>query len=101
MKVEILYFEGCPNHVPTVELVQAVSAEIGAGASIEQIEIRGVEDAERLRFLGSPTVLVDGLDIEPAARDRSVYAVSCRLYGDSGVPPRKMVRAALSAGGAS
>jgi len=57
------------------------------------------ESAERLRFLGSPTIRVDGKDIEPAARGRTHFGMSCRMYGSSGVPPRELVEAALAEGG--
>jgi len=53
-------------------------------------------DVERLRFLGSPTVLVDGVDIEPEARHRTDYSYSCRMYsGVSGLPSEEMLMAAL------
>jgi hypothetical protein len=98
MRVEILYFEGCPNHPPTVELVRRAIDECGVSAQLEEVEVRDQADAGRLRFLGSPTVRVDGADIEPDADERSAYAVGCRLYGDSGVPPRDLVVSALTRG---
>lgn len=58
-----------------------------------------VEAAERLRFLGSPTIRVDGRDVEPGADDRNEFALSCRVYpspeGTSGLPLRSWVRASL------
>lgn len=96
MRVEILYFEGCPNHVPTVALAKRIVADLGVPADIEEVEITSPEDVERLRFLGSPTVLVDGVDIDPEARDRTDYSYSCRMYsGVSGLPPKEMLVAAL------
>ena len=70
MKIEVLYFEGCPNHPPAVELAKSVVAELGVGALVEQVEVKTEADAKRLRFFGSPTVQVDGVDIEPGARAR-------------------------------
>lgn len=96
MQIEILYFEGCPNHVPTVELVKRIVADLGVTADIEEIELMSPEDVERLRFLGSPTVLVDGIDIDPDARNRTDYSYSCRVYGGmSGLPPEVMLIDAL------
>lgn len=95
MRIEILYFDGCPNHAPTMELVREVVADLGITAAVEGVELRDAADAERHRFLGSPTVRVNGMDIEPAARDRNDYAYGCRMYGHSGVPPRGLLEAAL------
>jgi mercuric ion transport protein len=95
-KVEVLYFEGCPNHYETAALAREVIGELGIDATVEEVEVRNGDDAERLRFLGSPTVHVDGIDIEVAARDSSQYAFACRTYGNSGVPPRELLAAALN-----
>ena len=96
--VEVLFFEGCPNHRRTVELAKDVVARVAPHARVEEVEVRDSDDAARRRFLGSPTVHVDGVDIEPEARSRTDYAMSCRLYGASGLPPREMIEAALAEG---
>ncbi len=75
MGITILYFEGCPNHRPVVEMTKRLVWEHGLDVQVEQIEVSPQETA-RLRFLGSPTVQVDGIDIEPSARDRSDFAMS-------------------------
>lgn len=97
--VEILSFNGCPHHTATVSLVREVAAELGVEAQIREVEVDDAADAERVRFLGSPTVRVNGSDIEPAAAARTDYVLGCRLYGASGVAPREMVVAALRAAG--
>jgi len=93
--IRVLYFEGCPNHEPTLSLVRRVVADLGLDAQVEPVRVRDAEDATRLRFLGSPTVHVNGVDIELEARTRTSYAFSCRVYGGSGVPPRELIEAAL------
>ncbi len=102
VKIQVLYFAGCPNHEPAVTLVREVAAELGIDAEVVEVEVTGQADAQRSRFLGSPTIQVDGVDIEPEARDRVDYAFSCRTYQGEGVPARAMVAAALreAAGGA-
>ena len=95
MKVNVLYFAGCPHHKPAVGLVREVAAELGLEAELAEVEVNSQADAERLRFLGSPTIQVDGIDVEPAARDRHDYAFSCRTYDGQGTPPRDMLAAAL------
>ena len=96
MKVEILYFEGCPNHRPTVDLVKAIMAEGAIPGAPEEIEVRDPAEAERLRFLGSPTVRVNGVDIDPDAEGCTDYALSCRTYAGSGIPPREAIARALA-----
>jgi len=93
--VEVLFFEGCPNHRAAVELAEDAVARVAPQARIQEVEVRNNEDAARLRFLGSPTIHVDGVDIEPEARSSTDYAMSCRVYGGSGLPPREMIEAAL------
>ncbi len=95
--IEVLYFEGCPNLEPTLTLAGEVLSQLGLSADVREIEVRTPEDAERLRFLGSPSVRVDGQDIEPGAESRNEYALSCRIYGDSGLPPKALLVAALEA----
>ena len=95
MNVQVLYFVGCPNHAPAVELVRDVVAKLGVEAEVVEVKVTNPADAERLRFLGSPTILVDGVDIEPAARDRADFGFSCRTYDGQGTPPREMLAAAL------
>ncbi len=97
MTIEVLYFEGCPNLEPTLSLAGEVLSQLGLSADVREVEVRTPEDAERLRFLGSPSVRVDGEDIEPGAESRSEYALSCRIYGDSGLPTKELLVAALEA----
>ena len=94
--IEVLYFEGCPHVEPTLSLAEEVLSQLGVSDEVRKIEVRSPEDAERVRFLGSPTVRVDGKDIEPGAESRTDYALSCRIYGDSGLPPKELLVAALS-----
>src|SRR5262245_12364636 len=95
MKVEVLYFTGCPNHDATVGLVHEVARELGLRVTVKELEVTSAEDAARVRFLGSPSVHVNGIDIEPSARSSTGYAFACRTYGDLRVPPRELLVAAL------
>ncbi|MBW2314848.1 MAG: hypothetical protein JRH10_11710 [Deltaproteobacteria bacterium] len=91
MKIEILYFDGCPNHAPTVERAREVIRELGLDTVLHEVAIHDQSDAERLRFIGSPSVRVDGADIEPSADGHGQFGVGCRMYGSSGVPPRELM----------
>jgi copper chaperone CopZ len=99
MKIEVLYFSGCPNHAPAVERVRAALCEEGLSGEIAEIEVPDTETAQRLRFLGSPSIRVNGLDIEPEARSRAAFGMMCRRYtdprGTSGLPSRELIRSAL------
>ena len=93
--VEVLFFPGCPNHEPTVQLAREVATSVGVSAEILEVEIESADQAEALRFLGSPSVRINGRDIEPGADGRSDYAYGCRVYGASGVPPRSWMLTAM------
>ena len=101
MEIDILYFDDCPNHTAAGELVREVLAERGADADVRKIRVETPAEAERVRFLGSPTVRVDGRDVEPGAEQRQDYVLACRVYrtaeGSSGLPDRDWVVAALDA----
>lgn len=74
MRIQVLYFEGCPNHQPAIKLVRSLAPH----ATIEPVEIKTQEGAVRMRFLGSPTIHVDGVDVEPEARARTDFGFACR-----------------------
>jgi hypothetical protein len=94
MQIEVLYFEDCPNYLPTVERISAVLREEGSSADVREVLVTDVSTAKRVKFLGSPTVRVNGIDIEPAARDRRDFGLMCRRYA-GGVPSRELIRAAV------
>jgi hypothetical protein len=96
MRIEVLYFDGCPNHAPTVERVKQMAVALGVQEKVEEIEVTSLDQAQQLHFLGSPTVRVNGVDIDPSARQRTNYGLSCRVYSAvSGVPPDGLIMAAL------
>jgi hypothetical protein len=78
--VEVLYFEGCPNHRPALELVERTSRQLGIETELRLIAVPDQETAQRLRSLGSPTIRVEGVDIDPSVVGRRDYALSCRLF---------------------
>lgn len=97
--VEILYFDGCPNHEVARALVEQVGTELGIDPTIRCIEVPDAEAAERERFLGSPTIRVAGRDVEPGAEQRSEYGFTCRVFrtaaGLGPVPDREWIASAL------
>ncbi len=95
-----MYFDGCPNHAPARDLVESVLSERRIVAQIRDIEITDSADARDKRFLGSPTVRVDGIDVDPSAARLDHFGLMCRVYRygkvASGVPPRQMIESAVS-----
>jgi hypothetical protein len=67
LTVQVQMSPGCDHGQKTVELVRRVLDELAPDARVETVVVATVGDAQRLGFRGSPTVLVDGADIEPGA----------------------------------
>ncbi len=97
IRVEVLYFDGCPGHAALMPQLLAVLA--GTDAQLELRRVESFAAAERERFLGSPTVRVGGRDVEPGADARTDYGLKCRLYptsnGSRRCPPDEWLRTAL------
>ncbi len=78
--IEFLYWNECPSHERALVLLQEAMAR--HRLSPDQLEVRQIVDepqAQRERFVGSPTIRIDGDDITPPPEDQP-YALSCRLY---------------------
>jgi hypothetical protein len=101
MKVELLYFDGCPSYERFLPRLRALVTEAGVDQEVELRRVESAEAAVNERFLGSPSVRVDGVDVEPSAAGRSDFGLKCRLYntgvGLQGTPPEDLVLAALRA----
>ncbi|HLF75949.1 MAG TPA: DUF2703 domain-containing protein, partial [Dehalococcoidia bacterium] len=81
MRIEFLWFRDCPNHQPARELLRAVLQEKRISeAFVEDIDATGPDVAAEHRFPGSPTVRVNGKDVEPGFQDPGEYTPRCRLY---------------------
>ncbi len=97
MRVEVLYFEGCPNVRATVDRLQRALQERGLTPPVAEIPVVDEEMAQELRFPGSPTVRINGLDIDPPARGRTAFGIACRTYeGGQGIPSEALIRRAVS-----
>lgn len=98
--VEVFGFDGCPNIDATIVLVERLLEESAVDAELRRVEVVDADAAARLRFLGSPSIRVDGRDVEPGADDRTAYVLACRIYrtdaGMSGQPDERWVRDALA-----
>lgn len=95
--VELLRFAGCAGAERLLPELRRLADEAGTRLEVRAIET--VEEAERQRFLGSPTVRVDGVDVDPGAPARSDFGLKCRIYrteaGQFQAPPEHWIRAAI------
>lgn len=98
IKVEILYVAGCPHLAEATRRVRRVLAELGRDAEVISVLVRDAVEAERLAFVGSPTIRVNAQDVAPMAPG-APSAVACRVYrtadGTAGVPDADLIRAAV------
>lgn len=99
MKIEVLYFDGCPNHKPAIERVQHLLDEDGVSAEVAEVNVNDESIAQKVGFLGSPSIRVNGLDVEPEAQAVRDYGMMCRTYAVNGrregLPSREMLRQAI------
>ena len=96
MKIEVLYISDCPNHAPTIERVKQVLASESLSFPVDEVLVSNESEANALQFLGSPSVRVNGKDVEPI--ENAMPRLSCRIYDDfTGVPSQESVRRAISA----
>jgi hypothetical protein len=101
MKIEILYFDGCPTYSEAEKTLRKVLAQEGAEAEVELLAVETDEEARLLRFPGSPTIRVDGHDLFPSsAAEREDRGLGCRVYatpgGPKGSPTAGMLKEALT-----
>jgi hypothetical protein len=104
MKVELLFFDGCPNHEALLPHLRELLSAGGADETdVDLVRVEDAHTAEANRFLGSPTVRIDGRDVEPGADERSDFGLKCRLFatpgGLSGTPADEWVLGALERAG--
>lgn len=76
IQIKILYSEGCANSLPTIELVNKVAGDLDIPFNIVTVTVGSQKQAQEFHFLGSPTVQIDGVDIEPSARDSAAFGLS-------------------------
>ena len=104
MKIEILYFDGCPHYKPAVDLVHDVLTEEQISAQVAEVNVADLATAQSTGFLGSPSIRVEGLDVEPAARAARDFGITCRTYVTNGrvggLPSSELIRQAIRQVGA-
>lgn len=99
-RVDLLWFRDCPHHEAARRLLHEIIDEVAPGTQVEDIDATDLDVAGAVRFPGSPTIRVDGRDVDPRFTDPNDYTPRCRLYltehGVRGLPERSWIEAALS-----
>lgn len=78
MKIELLYFDGCPSWHAAQENLELALAEEKIKSAIKLIKVTTDAQAAREKFAGSPSFRVNGIDLWPEKREN--YHLECRLY---------------------
>jgi hypothetical protein len=99
MCIQFLWWADCPSHPEAWTRLRRVLDDLGLEIEVERIEIKTDEDAARWHFPGSPTILVNGHDIDPRA-DQAQARLTCRLYfledgRPSPLPSEEMIKQAI------
>jgi hypothetical protein len=79
VRIKFLYYEDCPSHEQALARLQAALAEAGVAATVEIIKIETEAQARQWGFIGSPTILINGRDIDPP-QPGAPPALTCRAY---------------------
>jgi hypothetical protein len=98
VKVEVLYVAECPSHPAALKLVRDVLAAQGISTEVYEVLVRDEQMACELKFPGSPTIRIDGMDVAGESKTTKNFALNCRLYPGSeqiGLPPAEMVHRAV------
>jgi hypothetical protein len=100
VRIDFLFWRGCPSHPEARELLDEVLAARGIEAEVVEREVLSAEEARELAFPGSPTIRVDGRDVDlDGASARP--SLTCRIYHlpdgrVSPVPSRQQLEEAVS-----
>lgn len=99
MKIEVLYFDGCPHYETFATHLDQLMRDRGVGEQTRRVRVTTSRQAQELQFLGSPTLRINGTDVDPTAGDRTDYGMQCRLYrtvdGYRGMPPDEWILEAI------
>jgi len=93
--VEILYTDECPFWKETLKLIEETASDLKIDISVKKVRVSSEEEAKKLKFPGSPTVRINGVDIDPTVKEVTGY-IGCRIYTYRGsiyeFPPKEMIK---------
>lgn len=80
-KIQFLYFEGCPSYKPALTNLKEIIEEEKIVANIEMVRVESPEEAQKVGFQGSPSIKINGIDLEDK---NDGFSFNCRLYNVDG-----------------
>ena len=96
MKIEVLYVPNCPNHAVALERLREILTVENCQSHISEVLVADTSMAQTLKFLGSPTIRINGHDIEPQEDKTESFGLMCRLYaGGNGAPSHERLQYAI------
>ena len=97
--IDFLYYDDCPHYPEALDILKEVLSEEHIETDVNMIRVANVNEAERLKFVGSPTIRINGEDVEPEIEKHRDYHGHCRMYLYRGQlfswPPKEMLQDAL------
>lgn len=96
MNIELLCVANCPNHVVALERLHAILSAESFQTAVNEVLVSDAAMAQSLKFPGSPTIRINGRDVEPQSEQTTLFGLICRLYSDgSGAPSQQSLLAAI------
>lgn len=100
IKIDFLFWKECPSYPKAWERLNQVLEAKRIIPEIQQIEVRTDEEAKQYSFPGSPTIRINGVDIDPQGAQDQPLGLSCRIYWDDSkragpLPSEALIRKAL------
>ena len=101
MKIELYYFDDCPSYERARENLKEALRWEGLAQKVEMVLVASEADAQVQRFIGSPTIRINGIDVEGPEAEEKGYGYGCRIYAQNGRsagwPSVEQIRQALQA----
>ena len=94
--IQFHYFEGCPSHKPALAYLKEIIEEEKIDANIEMVRVESPEEAQKVGFQGSPSIKINGIDLEDK---NDGFSFNCRLYNVdgklTGTPSKEIIKRSL------
>ena len=84
VKTELYYFDDCPSYVRALDNLKEAQRLEHFPEQVDMIPVTSETDAQSKRFVGSPTIRIDGVDVEGPEAEKRGYGFGCRVYADNG-----------------
>ncbi len=101
MKIQLYYFDDCPSYQKALDNLKEALRSQELPQEVEMIPVTSAADAQAKRFIGSPTIRINGVDVEGPEAEEKGYGYGCRIYAENGRstgwPSVERIRYALTA----